>query len=158
MTACLVATACAGPDRKPDTVNEDPAVAEHSEKIEKQAELNMQRDELLVKIRDNLVFDYDSSVLSDSGRDSLKEFSDLMKEYPYTAIVVKGHTDSLGDDQYNMDLATERAEVVRTVLIEDGVDPTKIQINPAGVDEPIADNSTDAGRAKNRRVELIVFS
>jgi OOP family OmpA-OmpF porin len=72
-------------------------------------------------------------------------------------IEVVGHTDDVGDDDYNQDLSEQRAEVVRDYLVEAGVSPNKIVAVGAGEKMPIASNNTDEGRAQNRRVEILVL-
>jgi outer membrane protein OmpA-like peptidoglycan-associated protein len=72
-------------------------------------------------------------------------------------IEVVGHTDDVGDDAYNMDLSEQRAAAVSQYLIEAGVDASKIVAVGAGESLPIATNTTDQGRAENRRVEVLVL-
>jgi outer membrane protein OmpA-like peptidoglycan-associated protein len=74
-----------------------------------------------------------------------------------TYIEVIGHTDDVGDDDYNMELSEQRAESVRNYLIGAGVDGSKMVTVGAGESMPIASNKTDEGRAENRRVEVMVL-
>jgi OOP family OmpA-OmpF porin len=72
-------------------------------------------------------------------------------------VLISGHTDNVGDPDYNMKLSLKRAEAVRDYLISLGADPKKLQVIGEGMNRPIADNSTKEGRAKNRRVEVEVI-
>ena len=71
-------------------------------------------------------------------------------------IEVIGHTDDVGDDDYNQELSEQRAQAMRDYLVATGLDPTKIVTRGAGEKTPIASNRTDEGRAENRRVEVLV--
>ena len=72
-------------------------------------------------------------------------------------VIITGYTDNVGAPDYNSALSLKRAEAVRDYLISLGADPTKFEVSGAGEAKPIADNSTDEGRAKNRRVEVLVI-
>jgi len=72
-------------------------------------------------------------------------------------VKISGHTDNVGDSNYNMKLSLRRAEAVRDYLISLGLDPKKVEVIGEGMTKPIADNSTKEGRAKNRRVEVEVI-
>ena len=72
-------------------------------------------------------------------------------------VIITGYTDNVGEPDHNSTLSLQRAEAVRDHLISLGADPTKFEVNGAGEAKPIADNSTEEGRAKNRRVEVAVI-
>jgi outer membrane protein OmpA-like peptidoglycan-associated protein len=104
-------------------------------------------------------FAFDSAALSDRSRRTTHNISILLRSLPdIAAIVVVGHTDSIGTDAYNIDLSKRRAEAVEQALIEDGVPSRLIRIIPLGESYPIAMNATDGGRALNRRVEFYISS
>jgi outer membrane protein OmpA-like peptidoglycan-associated protein len=77
-----------------------------------------------------------------------------VKEYDETALEIAGHTDSTGSDAYNDSLAERRAASVGQYLIGQGIDPRRVATRGYGKRQPIADNATESGRQKNRRVEL----
>jgi len=82
-----------------------------------------------------------------------------VKKYPGAKIEVDGHTDSTGTDAYNQKLSERRAAAVKEYLIKEaGVDSSKITAVGYGVAKPVADNKTAAGRARNRRVEILILS
>lgn len=84
----------------------------------------------------------------------LDAVADVLKEYNKTTIAVSGHTDNVGRDDYNMQLSQERANSVAQYLISRGVASARISATGYGKSQPIADNSTESGRAQNRRVEI----
>jgi len=82
-----------------------------------------------------------------------------VKKYPGSKIEVEGHTDSVGPDTYNMKLSERRATTVKDYLIKEaGVNSSKIKAIGFGESKPVADNKTAAGRAQNRRVEILILS
>ncbi len=111
-----------------------------------------------------LRLDVPSDVSFDIGRAEIKSnfipildrFAQTLNEHRTTKVRIVGHTDSTGSDAINDPLSVNRASSTRNYLVAKGVDASRIAIDGRGSREPIADNSTDAGRAKNRRVELFV--
>ena len=102
-------------------------------------------------------FDFDEIELLPESVDELNRLSAHLKKHPTYNINIKGHTDDLGTDEYNRVLALNRAEAVVDWLINNGdIDPIRITYISAGRHEPIADNETEEGRSRNRRVEFIL--
>jgi flagellar motor protein MotB len=101
-------------------------------------------------------FDYDRDVVKREFLPHLQQAARVISDNPDLPLVLAGHTDSRGTDSYNYDLGYRRAEAVRMVLIRYGVSPGRMSVASAGEREPIADNSTSRGRARNRRVEIHV--
>jgi OOP family OmpA-OmpF porin len=83
------------------------------------------------------------------------ESRELLSRASYIEVV--GHTDDVGDDAYNQELSEQRAAAVRDYLVETGVDASKIVTIGAGENSPVASNTTDEGRAENRRVDVLVL-
>lgn len=79
-----------------------------------------------------------------------------MKNHPGQAVVIEGHTDSVGSPAYNRALARKRAEAMRAALVRQGIESSRITIQPLGEDNPVASNDTPAGRRENRRVQVII--
>lgn len=88
----------------------------------------------------------------------LNQVAQILRDYPNITIRVEGHTDSRGRDSYNQQLSQDRAASVRTFLIERGIDPMRMEAVGFGEARPIDDNSTEEGRANNRRVEIHITS
>lgn len=102
-------------------------------------------------------FEFDKSVLTAQAKNTLDEAVDLLRDTDEMIEVrVEGHTDSIGSEQYNMQLSQERADAVVQYLSDNGVNETLLK--PVGMGEgfPVASNETDAGRAENRRVDFVV--
>ena len=104
------------------------------------------------------LFDFDKSVIKPEGRAVLNGFVTSLNgsRAKYDTVIVIGHTDSIGSDAYNMRLGLRRAEAVKAYLVSSGIDSRLIRTSSKGEREPVADNKTAAGRAKNRRVVIEV--
>ena len=105
----------------------------------------------------DVLFASGEAQLVEGGRSSLEEVVDLLQTEPDKKIRVEGHTDSLGDAQTNLKLSEQRAQAVREALISLGVAADRISAMGMGEDFPIASNEDEAGRARNRRVDVILL-
>ena len=101
-------------------------------------------------------FDFDKSVLKPEGKSKLDDLVGKLKAVNLEVIIAIGHTDSIGSDAYNKKLSMRRAEAVKAYLISKGIEANRIYTEGKGESQPIADNKTKDGRAKNRRVEIEV--
>ena len=101
-------------------------------------------------------FDFDKSVLKPEGRAKLDELVQKIQGINLEVIIAVGHTDSVGKDAYNQRLSVRRAEAVKAYLVSKGIERNRVYTEGKGERQPIADNRTAAGRAKNRRVEVEV--
>ncbi|GAA4407213.1 outer membrane protein OmpA [Quisquiliibacterium transsilvanicum] len=101
-------------------------------------------------------FDFDKSVLKPEGKAKLDDLTGKLKDITLEVIIAVGHTDSIGTDQYNQRLSVRRAEAVKSYLVSKGVEANRIYTEGKGEKQPVADNKTRDGRAKNRRVEIEV--
>jgi outer membrane protein OmpA-like peptidoglycan-associated protein len=113
-------------------------------------------DELKVTMRNEILFDFNSSSLRSSSRDELREMADVFDKYGDTTIVVAGHTDSVGSSSYNQRLSNRRASSVANYLEANGVSDSRIDAVGYGESRPKASNDTSSGRQRNRRVEIYV--
>ncbi len=111
-------------------------------------------NQLKLNIPNELSFDTNSYAIKPAMRNVLDPFANSLRDDPNTRLNIVGHTDSTGSDAINNPLSVERAQSVRDYLAARGVSPTRIQTQGRGSREPVADNGTEAGRAKNRRVEI----
>jgi len=105
---------------------------------------------------DRLGFDTDSVTLRPESQEQLRNVAAIMKAYPNVHLKVGGFTDNTGDPQNNMQLSTDRAAGVVAALVALGVSPDRMEAQGFGEQYPIGDNSTEEGRAKNRRVSMQV--
>jgi outer membrane protein OmpA-like peptidoglycan-associated protein len=111
---------------------------------------------LMLNVPGSVSFATDSSTIAPTLQPTLDKIAGTLQEYPATTITVVGHTDSMGDAQYNMQLSEQRASAVANYLVQRGIDPRRITVQPRGETAPIADNASEAGRAQNRRVEMLI--
>jgi outer membrane protein OmpA-like peptidoglycan-associated protein len=110
---------------------------------------------LIVNIND-VLFDFNKYTLKPGAREKLAKVSGILLAYPGLKLQLEGHTDSIGSDDYNLRLSQQRADAVRSFLVEQGVTPDSISAVGLGKDNPVASNDTASGRQENRRVELVV--
>src|SRR5579863_403748 len=110
---------------------------------------------LIVNMSD-VLFDTAQYTLKPGAREKLAKVSGIILAHPGLRIEVEGHTDSVGGDEYNMKLSENRANAVRSYLLEQGVSGDAVSARGFGKTIPVADNGTAAGRQQNRRVELVV--
>ena len=101
-------------------------------------------------------FDFDKSVLKPEGRAKLDDLVSKMSGLNLEVIIAVGHTDSVGSDAYNQKLSIRRSEAVKSYLVSKGVEKNRVYTEGKGEKQPVADNKTAEGRAKNRRVEIEV--
>lgn len=113
-------------------------------------------DRLIIRIPDSSLFDFDSYALRYEARRDLDRVVDILLRHQNLSMVVAGHTDSIGDANYNQRLSEYRAQSVANYLISQGTQSYRISSVGYGESMPVASNSTESGRRLNRRVELIV--
>ena len=113
---------------------------------------------LQVTFESGLLFPYDSDVLTAQARENLNTLASSLDKYPGTDIIVVGHTDANGSDEYNLALSERRANAAVNYLVSRGVSRARLRAAGRGESEPVAANDTDAGRQQNRRVEVAIFA
>ena len=113
-----------------------------------------QGDNIILNMPNSVTFDTNSSQVKAAGANTLSGVAMVLKEYEKTRVNVVGHTDSSGGRDLNMRLSQERADSVGSNLITQGVDASRISMSGVGPDQPVASNSTAAGKAQNRRVTI----
>ena len=111
-----------------------------------------------IEIREKIQFEYNKSKIKEESHGLLNEIADVIKKNPHIQkIQVEGHASSDGNDNYNMRLSSARAKAVRTYLVGKGIKAEKLVAKGFGETKPIADNATDEGKEKNRRVEFNIL-
>lgn len=128
-----------------------------AERARKEVEIRQLRDDVvLVTLSGGLQFATNSATVKPGLRDSLETVADVVRRNPGTHVGVIGHTDNVGGEAFNQDLSERRAYAVRNELLALGVPADAMFPIGRGATEPRADNATEAGRAANRRVELVL--
>jgi OmpA-OmpF porin, OOP family len=94
--------------------------------------------------------------LNQEEKQKMDEITNVLKNLPDAVLTITGHTDNTGSHKYNIKLGQERADRAKTYLVQNGIDGSKITCTSKGPDEPIADNNTPEGRAKNRRTVILI--
>lgn len=110
----------------------------------------------LVLGENSVNFDFNKASLTPTAKQNLDKLVPVFKEYPDTDIQIYGYTDSKGSDEYNLNLSKQRSAAVMNYLASKGLVSSRFKTVGMGEADPIADNETDAGRAKNRRVEFAI--
>lgn len=122
------------------------------------AEVIREGEGIIVKFDSGILFDFDKTALKDAAKANVQSLASSLNQYPDTDIKIIGHTDSRGTEQYNMGLSERRAAAVKAYAVSQGVPASRLVTIGKGFAEPIADNETDAGRAANRRVEIVIVA
>ncbi|WP_370263266.1 outer membrane protein OmpA [Limnobacter sp.] len=107
-----------------------------------------------VNLEADAYFDFDKATLKQGGKDRIDAEVAKLGQVELNSVIAVGHTDSIGSDAYNQKLSERRAQAVKDYLVSKGVPADRIQIKGMGESQPVADNKTREGRAKNRRVEI----
>ena len=113
---------------------------------------------LAVTFASGLLYDFDSDAVKPTARTNLLSLSQSLDKYPGSDLLILGHTDSVGTDDYNKRLSVRRADAAAEYLVGQGVDRSRIATGGLGEEEPIAPNDTPDGRSRNRRVEVAIYA
>lgn len=105
-----------------------------------------------------ILFDFDAYALRDASRENLQELASTLDEYDDTKVLIEGHTDNVGTEEYNLTLSEQRANSVAEYLESLGVDQGRLISRGYGENQPEATNETEEGRQKNRRVEIAIYA
>ncbi len=148
-------------DQKQQAANARDATAEAQRKAMK---LQTQIDELQAKNTDrglvltlgDVLFATNRSELNSGGAAHLVKLAGFLNKYPDRSAAIEGYTDSVGSDEYNQALSQRRADAVKSYLLAQGIDSSRLTSSGKGESSPISDNGTSTGRQQNRRVEVII--
>lgn len=105
----------------------------------------------------DVLFDFDKAVIKPEGKSKLDDISNKVRGINLEVVIAIGHADWIGTDQYNQRLSVRRAESVKAYLVSKGIEGNRVYTEGKGEKQPVADNKTREGRAKNRRVEIEVI-
>ncbi|GJM32167.1 MAG: membrane protein [Saprospiraceae bacterium] len=122
------------------------------------AEVERVGEGILVTFDSGLMFGFDSYALTSTTKANLQELAATLKKYEDTDILIEGHTDSKGTEEYNLTLSRKRAQTVSDYLTQQGVRVTRLNTVGYGESQPLETNDTEAGRQSNRRVEVAIYA
>ena len=111
-----------------------------------------------VTFASGLLYDFDSDVIRAEAGTNLRSLAASLDQYPATDLLIVGHTDSQGSDDYNQSLSQRRANAASTYLVVQGVSATRLRTAGRGEMEPVASNDAESGRQLNRRVEIAIYA
>ena len=132
--------------------------AEEMRKVLGDSAVRREGEGIVINFSDKVLFATNESTLNESARASLDKLAKILVDYPDTEINIIGHTDSQGADDYNQMLSQRRAEAVSDYLVTKNVTAGRLVKMGKGENDPLADNSTEEGRAQNRRVEFVIVA
>jgi outer membrane protein OmpA-like peptidoglycan-associated protein len=123
----------------------------------KDAQVTKLNDTVNILFPSNLMFSSNSATIHEEIMPKMNRFANALNKFSRTAILINGHTDNVGEEQYNTQLSTQRAQAAKSALIHYTVDSSRINTWGLGMRHPIASNETEEGRALNRRVEFVIL-
>ncbi|SES24978.1 OmpA family protein [Pedobacter rhizosphaerae] len=122
------------------------------------AEVIREGEGIIVKFDSGILFDFDKTALKDAAKTNVQSLASSLNQYPDTDVKIIGHTDNVGKEAYNQGLSERRAAAVKAYAVSQGVPSSRLVTIGKGLTEPIADNTTETGRAQNRRVEIVIVA
>ena len=122
------------------------------------AEVERVGEGIKVTFDSGLLFDFNSSDIQGKAEENLTEFANTMKDFEESNILIVGHTDSKGAEDYNQKLSEQRAQSAAGFIAEKGISMGRIETAGKGETEPVATNDTEEGRRQNRRVEVAIYA
>ncbi len=122
------------------------------------AEVIREGEGIIVKFDSGILFDVNQSALKTAARSNIENLATSLKNNPETTILIVGHTDATGTDAHNYRLSERRAASVKSYAQSQGISSARLTTEGRGETESISDNTTEAGRAQNRRVEIVIVA
>ncbi len=122
-----------------------------------EAQVSISQDSLKVLFPDYMLFDFDSYLIKSESYEILQRLGKVLQKYNKTGVLINGYTDNKGAAEYNKTLSQKRANAAEEVLLKLNIAAVRLYSWGHGAINPIADNNTEVGRAKNRRVEFIIL-
>jgi outer membrane protein OmpA-like peptidoglycan-associated protein len=122
------------------------------------AEVIREGEGIIVKFDSGILFDVDQANLKPAAKSNIESLATSLKNNPQTNILIVGHTDASGTDAYNYKLSERRAASVKSYAVSQGIAASRLTTEGRGETEPISDNTSDTGKAQNRRVEIVIVA
>lgn len=130
--------------------------AELSTTLSRLAKVREEARGTIVTLPGNIFFDFNKADVKPAMQEKLAEIAQVLAAVPDQHLLIEGHTDSDGPSEYNLTLSEQRAQSVQSILLAGGIAPERIKTKGYGQDRPVAPNDTAAGKAQNRRVEIVL--
>ncbi len=124
----------------------------------KDAEVKRIGEGIHITFDSGILFDFDASALREESMINLRELASTLDEYEDTKVLIEGHTDNVGAEEYNLRLSEQRANSVEHYLVSLGVDQQRLISRGFGENQPKVTNTTEEGRQQNRRVEIAIYA
>ena len=134
------------------------ARAELATTLSRMAKVREEARGTIVTLPGNIFFDFNKADVKPAMQERLTEIAKALAAVPDQNLLIEGHTDSDGPSEYNLTLSEQRAQSVRSILLAGGIAPERIDTKGYGHTQPVASNETAAGKAQNRRVEIVLQS
>lgn len=125
-----------------------------AKELQQIAETKRTEQGIITKLKGDILFPSGSPTVKGPAQESIAKITNIVKKYPENRITIIGHTDSTGSDSVNQTLSEQRAQAVRALMVQKGMNAKHVQAVGVGESQPAASNSTPQGRTANRRVEL----
>ena len=122
------------------------------------AEVERVGEGIQVTFESGLLYDFNSAEVKPTARQNLQTLAASLDRYPDTELLIAGHTDSVGTDSYNQQLSERRAQAAADYLVSQGVSRSRLRTVGMGEAEPVDTSNTEAGQARNRRVEIAIYA
>lgn len=132
--------------------------AEELEQELENAKIERVGEGILISFDSGILFGYDSSTLQPEAKANISKLADILKKYPDSNVLITGHTDSDGSENYNQTLSEKRAKSVSDYAMYRGISSSRLSIVGLGENEPVASNDTADGKQLNRRVEIAIYA
>lgn len=132
--------------------------AEEMQRELENAKIERVGEGIAITFDSGILFEYDSSTLQPDAKTNIKKLADILKKYPDSNILITGHTDSDGTENYNQTLSEKRAKSVSDYAMLQGISSSRLSTVGLGETEPISSNDTDYGKTQNRRVEIAIYA
>lgn len=136
----------------------DKQAEEMQEELADVAEIERIGEGIKITFDSGILFAVNKATLTPASKASLSEFAESVRKYSDTNILIEGHTDATGTEEYNLSLSRQRAQSVANYLAQLNVDPTRFTIMGYGESQPVSTNDTAEGRQQNRRVEIAIMA
>jgi outer membrane protein OmpA-like peptidoglycan-associated protein len=143
------------PTPKPAAITPKPAAVDTTTVQPVTSPPVIKKDSLII-LGAEVLFEINRSTLRSEHFSTLNPIVDYLISHPERTVTISGHTDNTGNEKHNLTLSKKRADVVAEYLVNNGVDINRVETSGSGSSKPIAENTTDKGRKKNRRVELLI--